>query len=140
MNNPAETTSIPPAVARLAAALSQPQPMRRGSINERHMKCGQASCPCQREAGARHGPYYTLTQAVDGKTRSRYLREDQVPTVRRQIAAGREFRQQAEAYWEVCERWADAELEQTSPAAPAAEKKGSKPYSRPRSRRKSKRS
>jgi hypothetical protein len=106
--------------------------MRRGSVNERRMKCGQANCACQGDPKARHGPYYTLTQAAGGKTRSRYVVAEQVPVLRRQIEAGREFRQQVEAYWDACEQWADAELEQTQ-AAVAAEKKGSRRVSGKRS-------
>jgi hypothetical protein len=106
--------------------------MRRGSVNERRMKCGQANCACQRDPKARHGPYYTLTQAAGGKTRSRYVDAEQVPVLRRQIEAGGEFRQQVEAYWDACEQWADAELEQTQ-AAEAAEKKGSRRVSGKRS-------
>jgi hypothetical protein len=115
---------LPPQVAEFSVALSQPQPMRRGSVSERRMRCGQANCACQRDPKARHGPYYTLTQATGGRTRSRYVAAEQVPVLRRQIEAGREFRQRVEAYWDACEQWADSELEQT-PAAQAAEKKGS---------------
>lgn len=136
MNNP---TALPPPVAEFSAALSQPRPMRRGTVNERRMKCGRANCACQRDPKARHGPYYMLTQAAGGKTRSRYLAAEQVPAVRRQIEAGREFRQQVEAYWDACEQWADAELEQTQ-AAEAAEKKGSRRASGKRSAKNSKRS
>jgi len=107
--------------------------MRRGSINERRMKCGQANCACQRDPKARHGPYYTLTQAAGGKTRSRYVAAEQITLLRRQIEAGREFRQQVEAYWDACEQWADAELEPTQ-AAEVAEKKGSRRASSKRSR------
>ena len=130
-------TTVPSQVAELSAALSQPKPMRRGSINERFMKCGQAGCACRHDSKARHGPYYTLTQAVKGKTRSRYLGAEELPTVRRQIEAGRDFRQQVETYWEVCERWADAELESPVAAEEAAEKKGFKRRSRPPSKRRS---
>ena len=125
-------TPLPQQVVELSGALSQPRPMRRGSVNERRMKCGQAHCACQRDPKARHGPYYTLTQAAGGKTRSRYVVAEQVPVLRRQIEAGREFRQQVEAYWDACEQWADAELEQTQ-AAEAAEKKGSRRVSGKRS-------
>lgn len=118
-------TPVPSRVAELSATLSQPQPMRRGSIHERRMKCGQAQCACQRDPKARHGPYYTLTHAVGGKTQSRYLSEEQLPTVRRQIDAGRKFRQQTEAYWVACQAWADAELAPSDIAARSgAEKKG----------------
>jgi len=123
---------LPQQVVELSTALSQPRPMRRGSVNERRMKCGQANCACQGDPKARHGPYYTLTQAAGGKTRSRYVVAEQVPVLRRQIEAGREFRQQVEAYWDACEQWADAELEQTQ-AAVAAEKKGSRRVSGKRS-------
>ncbi len=99
--------------------------MPRGTVNERRMKCGRANCACQRDPKARHGPYYLLTQAAGGKTRSRYIESGQVPLLRQQIEAGREFRQRVEAYWEACEHWADAELEQT-PAAEATEKKGAR--------------
>ena len=113
--------------------------MRRGSVNERRMKCGQANCACQQDAKARHGPYYTLTQATGGKTHSRYVRAEQVPALRRQIEAGREFRRRVEAYWDACEQWADAELEQTQ-AVEAAEKKGSARAFGKRSGKKSRRS
>lgn len=117
--------AVPPQVTELSEALSEPRAMRRGTVNERRMKCGQANCACQRDPKARHGPYYMLTQALGGKTRSRYVRPEQLPVLRRQIEAGREFRQQVEAYWEACEHWADAELEPRR-AAEAAEKKGSR--------------
>jgi hypothetical protein len=127
-------TALPPQVAELSTALSQPRPMRRGTVNERRMKCGQTNCACQRDPEARHGPYYMLTQAAGGKTRSRYVAAEQVPVLRRQIEVGREFRQQVEAYWNACEQWADTELEQTQ-AAGAAEKKGSARASGRRSRK-----
>jgi len=78
---------------------------------------------------------------VGGKTRSRFLTEEQAAVAHRQIAAGRAFREQVDAYWEVCEQWADAQLEPT-PSAPSGEveKKGSKGRLKPRSSRKSKRS
>ena len=127
-------SALPPPVAELSAALSQPRPMRRGSINERRMKCGQTNCACQRDPKARHGPYYMLTQAAGGRTRSCYVAAEQLPVLHRQIEAGREFRQQLEAYWDACEHWADTELEQTQAAA-AAEKKGSVRASGRRSRK-----
>jgi hypothetical protein len=125
--------TLPPGVEELSAALSQPRPMRRGTVNERRMKCGQARCACQRDRKARHGPYYLLTRATGGKTLSRYVGGEQVPMLRRQIEAGREFRQQVEAYWKACEQWADTELKQTAVRRLADEKKGSRRASGKRS-------
>src|SRR2546430_4085949 len=68
---------IPARVRQLATELAQPQPMRRGSVSERSIKCGKAGCACARDPKARHGPYQSLTQAVGGKTRSRFLNAEQ---------------------------------------------------------------
>lgn len=134
-----KATSVPPRVAELSAALSQPKPMRRGSINQRLMKCGHSNCACQKNPKARHGPYYTLTQAVGGQTRSRYVREDHLPALHRQIEAGRRFRQAVEDFWDACEQWADTELERTQGAAEAPEKGGFPRASKARSAKRSKR-
>jgi hypothetical protein len=127
-------------IAQLVAAFSHPEPFRRGSLYERRMKCGQAGCACQHDPKAAHGPYFTLTQKVAGKTHSRYISPEQVPTVRRQIESGRQFRERVEAYWEACERWADEQLEAIPVSAEEAEKGGSPRTWKTRSPRKSKRS
>jgi len=136
-----DSASVPPAVQQLAAQLSDPKPMRRGSLSERYVKCGKSGCPCAEQPAARHGPYYSLTRAVGGRTQSRFLSAVQAASVRRQVAAGRQFRQQVAAYWAACERWADAHLEAPEAAAPeAAEKGGSARPSRRRSSARSRRS
>ena len=133
---------MPPAHLRqLAAELAEPKPMRRGSLSQRTIKCSKPGCPCAQDPKARHGPYYSLTRAVRGKTRSRFLTPEQAAMARQQIEAARAFRTKLEAYWEGCENWADRQLE-GSPTASAggAEKGGSKPTSQTKSSKKSKRS
>ena len=105
--------------------------MRRGSVSERFIKCGKAGCACARDPKARHGPYQSLTQAVGGKTRSRFLTPEQTAVAQQQVAAGRQFRQKVDSYWEACEEWADAQME-FPPAASSGEakKKGSKQKSK----------
>jgi hypothetical protein len=132
---------VPSSVGELAAVLSQPKPMRRGSVSERTMKCGKAGCPCQEDPKGRHGPYYSLTRPMAGKTHSRYLSPEQAELAQQQIEQGHTFLEQMEQYREACEQWADAQLE-PSPAASkeAAEKGGSKPTFKTKSSRKSKHS
>jgi hypothetical protein len=137
----AVSPEVPSRVGQLADLLAHAQPMRRGSLSERTIRCGKAGCACADNPKARHGPYHSLTQAVRGKTRSRFLTHEQAAVARQQIATGREFREHVDAYWEACEQCADTQLEPT-PTAPSeqAEKKGSKRGSKPTSSRKSKRS
>ena len=134
------TPAVPSRIAQLAAAVSQPEPMRRGSLCERRMKCGQQACACQHDPKAAHGPYFLLTQKVEGKTRSRYVSAEQVPVVQRQIELGRRFRERVEAFWQACERWADEQLEAIPVSAEEAEKGGSPRTWKAKPPRKSKRS
>ena len=105
------------------------------------MKCGQRECRCQEDLQARHGPYYSLTRAEGGKTRSRYLSSEQAAVARRQAETGQQFRKHVEVYWQACEQWADAQLDTPQAASQEAAKKGaSKRRSRPRLSPRSKRS
>lgn len=132
---------IPAPVQQLATELARPRPMRRGSVSERTIRCGKAGCACASDPKARHGPYHSLTQAVAGKTRSRLLTAEQAAIARQQVTAGREFRGQVDDYWEVCEQWADAQLQPDTAASSdeGAKKRGSRRISKTTSSRKSKR-
>jgi hypothetical protein len=113
--------------------------MRRGSVSERSVKCGKVGCACAHDPKARHGPYFSLTQAVAGKT-PRFLTAEQAAMAQQQVAAGRQFRERVDGYWEACEEWADAQLELSPASSGEAQKKGSARRSKVTSSRKSKRS
>ena len=137
-------TSSPPAiplhVRQLGADLVDAKPMRRGSLSERTIRCGKPGCACAHDPNARHGPYYSLTRAVKGKTQSRFLTPEQADVARQQIDAGHEFRIQVDDYWEACEEWADIELADRTASTEEAKKRGSKRTSKTRSSVRSKRS
>ena len=104
------SSSVPPGVHDLASELADVIPMRRGSLSTRAIKCGKPGCACARDPKARHGPYLSLTRADGGKTHFRFLTPEQSVAAKRQIEAGRAFRDRINAYWDACERWADREL------------------------------
>ena len=135
-----ERADVPAAVRDLAHQLSEPQPMRRGTLSTQYLRCNKPGCACADRPGARHGPYYRVVRVVQGRTQSRHVPADRVDELRRQVEAGQQFRQHVEAYWQACEQWADAELDTPGAAAKEAAKKGaSKRPSRRRSSRRSKR-
>jgi hypothetical protein len=129
---------VPPQVRQLVTEFGDVKPMRRGSLSERTIKCSKPGCACAQDPKARHGPYYSLTHAVGGKTRSRYLTAEQADLVREQIDAGHEFRGHVDALWEACEQWADSQLADFSASSGEAKKGGSKRISKTKSFRKSK--
>lgn len=115
--------------------------MRRGSLSQRTIKCSKPGCACGQDPKARHGPYYSLTRAVAGKTQSRFLSPEQATLARQQIEAGQQFRNQLEAYWQGCETWADSELEASATASIGEAEKGGFPRtSKAKLSKKSKRS
>jgi hypothetical protein len=133
-------SDVPLRVRHLAADLADAKPMRRGSLSERTIKCSKPGCACAPDPNARHGPYHSLTHAVEGKTHSRFLTPEQAQLARQQIEAGRKFRAQVDAYWEACEEWADGQLADVAASSEEAKKRGSKRTFRTKSSRKSKRS
>ena len=129
---------VPPRVRQLVTELADVKPMRRGSLSERTIKCSKPGCACAQDPEARHGPYYSLTRAVGGKTQSRYLTAEQAVLVQQQIEAGHKFRDHVDALWETSELWADNQLENLFASSEEAKKGGSKRISKTKSRRKSK--
>ena len=131
-------SNVPPQVRQLASQLADVKPMRRGSLSDRTIKCSKPGCACAQDPNARHGPYHSLTQAVGGKTRSRFLTDGQAQLAQQQIETGRQFRSHVDALWEACEQWADSQLADVAASSGEAKKGGSKRISKTKSSRKSK--
>jgi hypothetical protein len=112
--------------------------MRRGSVSERTIKCSKPGCACAQDPNARHGPYFSFTHAVGGKTQSRFLTAEESDLVGQQIDAGRKFRGRVDALWEASEQWADSQLADLSASSGEAKKGGSKRISKTKSPKKSK--
>ncbi|MBL8227805.1 MAG: hypothetical protein JNL98_04990 [Bryobacterales bacterium] len=137
---PQNPSALSAPAADLSEHLAHPVPMRRGSVGERFMKCSKPNCACSTNPDARHGPYHTLTSAVRGEPKSRYLTVEQATLAQQQIDAGKDFQQKVDLYWEVCQQWANQELagsETVDATAEAVKKGGSKRASRKSLRRKS---
>jgi len=115
---------VPRFVVEALSMLTEPAPMRRGSVSVRYMRCSKPGCQCGKDPAAKHGPYISLTRTVGGKTRSRLVSAEKAEVLRRQVESGRDFRRRLETYWEACERWADMELGGKAVADEAAAKKG----------------
>jgi len=62
-----------------------------GSLSLSHRRCGKSACHCAQEKQGH--PVWTLTFMVDGKKRVERIPLEWVEEVRRNVAAGREFKQ-----------------------------------------------
>src|SRR5687767_11039930 len=59
-----------------------------GTLAPIYKRCGAAGCRCRR--GALHGPYWRHQWREGGRTRRRYVRQNDVEHVRAALAAWRE--------------------------------------------------
>lgn len=117
--------------------------LRPGSLVGRFRKCGKANCHCAAEGSAGHGPSWSLTRVVHGKTVTKIIPAGEaVERTRRQIAEYRRFRALTRELVEVSEKLCDAELRQAeaTPEKEVAKKGGSKKSSPRKSALRSKRS
>jgi len=125
----------------LKARIADVGDLRPGSLVERYRRCGKAGCHCAGKAAAGHGPSWSLTREVGGKTVTRVIPAGAVAQTREQIAEHRRFRALVRELVETSEQLCDAKLKAGKTASDEAAKKGaSKRPSTRRSRPRSKRS
>ena len=93
--------------------------LRPGSLTPRYRKCGKSTCHCAAQGDPGHGPSWSLTWAVEGKTRTRIIPTEAVEQTQAQIAEYRRARTLTRELFEVSTRMCDAQLE----TAKAAQKK-----------------
>ena len=125
----------------LRASLAEVGDFRPGSLVERYRRCGKTGCHCTGKGAAGHGPSWSLTREVGGKTRTRVIPPDAVEQTRRQLAEQRRFRGITRELIETSEQLCDALLAAPEAASrEATEKGGSKQPLRRSSPPRSKRS
>jgi hypothetical protein len=124
--------------AELRVALSHLGEMRPGSLVQRYRACGKPGCHCAQPGDRGHGPSWSLTREVAGKTVTKIIPAEAVETARAQIAEYRRFRAILKELVDTSERLCDARLALAAAASQEAAKKGaSKSSSRRRSSRRS---
>ena len=110
--------------AELKAGLATAGDLRPGSLVARYRRCGKAGCRCAKPGDLGHGPSWSLTRAVSGKTVTKIIPPHAVEQTKQQIATYRRFRDQVHALVETSEKLCDARLRISgSPAEEGAEKR-----------------
>ena len=95
---------------RLKQQLSGLGDLRPGSLVERFRKCGKPNCRCAQPGEAGHGPCWSLTHDVKGKTLTRIIPEALVPQTREQIAEYHRLRDLTRGLVDVNEKICEARI------------------------------
>jgi hypothetical protein len=113
--------------------------LRPGSLVGRYRKCGRPNCHCAEEEGGGHGPSWSLTRKVDGKTVTRIIPPRAISQTQKQIAEYKRLRNLTGELVEVSEKLCDVLLSEPGASDDAVKKgasqRASKRKSSPRSKR-----
>jgi len=102
---------------QLKERISQVGEMRPGSLVARFRKCGKPTCHCAKKGAKGHGPSYSLTHPVGGKTHTRIIPAGPaVEIAQRQVEEYRRFRELVQHLVAVSEQICDLQLR--TPASP----------------------
>ena len=69
-------------VKRQLAALGE---MRPGSLSTQYNVCGSPGCRCTASPPRTHGPYYQVSYTRKGKSGTRFVRKEDLPSIRREV-------------------------------------------------------
>src|ERR1700674_1393203 len=109
---------------QLRAGLAQISDLRPGSLTARFRKCGKPNCHCAQKDSPGHGPSYSLTHRIGGKTVTQVIPPG--PAVERakaQIAEYRRFRNLVRELIAVSEQICSAQLRDPKALPPSEAKK-----------------
>jgi len=118
------------------AALGDVRELRPGALVGRYRPCGKPTCHCAQPGDPGHGPCWSLTRVVGGKTVTKVIPAAAAARTQAQIAEHRRFRELARELVEIGEQLCDARLQDA--ASPEAAQKGGS--ARPSRRRRAARS
>ncbi len=124
MSHPSQLEILQLKRDQLKARLAEMGDMRPGSLVERFRKCGKPACHCAQKEARGHGPCYSLTHAVEGKTVTRVIPKGvAVEHTRQQIAEYHRFRDLVRELIAVSVQICDAQLPAASAPDPTPFKK-----------------
>src|SRR5258708_11369815 len=109
---------------QLVASLARVDDLRPGFLTARFRKCGKLNCHCVQKDSPGHGPSFSLTHRVAGKTVTQVI--PQGPAVERakaQIAEYHRFRKLVRELIAVSEQISSPQLRDSQPPPPTAPKK-----------------
>ena len=73
-------------IENIKTKLSRLGELRPGVLSEQYNVCGTPGCRCKANPPQKHGPYQQLSWSRKRKSRTRFIRESELPTVRAQIS------------------------------------------------------
>ncbi len=78
--------------------------LRPGSLSTQYNVCGSPNCKCKADPPQKHGPYYQVSFTRKGKGSTKFVKEQDLPTIREQL-------KNYERMKELMDRWIELSME-----------------------------
>lgn len=91
-------------IARIKRELATLGDFRPGSLSEQYNVCGRSNCRCKQDPPQKHGPYHQLSYTRNGRSRSEFVRTENLADVKRQLRNYEKFRA-------LIDQWLEASIE-----------------------------
>jgi len=72
-------------IERIKKDLAALGDLRPGSLSKQYNVCGKPGCRCKASPPEKHGPYYQVSYTRKGRSGSKFVRGEEVATVRQQL-------------------------------------------------------
>lgn len=91
-------------IETIQAELATLGPLRPGSLSQQYNVCGNPTCRCKADPPQKHGPYYQLSYTWHGRSRTEFVRRDDLAAVKAQLRNYERLRT-------LIDEWIDAGIE-----------------------------
>ena len=91
-------------IAKIKQQIVQLDDLRPGTLSEQYNVCGTPGCRCKASPPQKHGPYYQLSLTRRGKSKTRFVRRDELARIKKQLKNYTTLR-------ELVDRWIDLATE-----------------------------
>jgi len=91
-------------IEQIKAEIAALGPLRPGTLSRQYNVCGTSGCRCKDDPDQRHGPYHQLSYTWHGRSRSEFVREQELTRVQEQVRNYARLR-------ELVDRWVEAAIE-----------------------------
>ncbi len=91
-------------IEKIKRELVQVGELRPGTLSEQYNVCGTPGCRCKASPPEKHGPYYQLSYTRKGKSRTRFVRRENLPEVKKLMRNYAHFRG-------LVDRWIDRAID-----------------------------
>ncbi len=97
-------TALRRRIAHIKTELAALGPLRPGTLSQQYNVCGTPGCHCKDDPPQKHGPYAQLSYTWRARSRSEFVRQDELPQVEEQLRNYARLRQ-------LFDQWIDAAIE-----------------------------